>query len=493
MAHLEWNHELQDFYIPKTVHTIEPQAFRGLYNLRSYSIDIDNVNYITLDGVLFTHDGSILIAYPSGSQQEVYTIPNEVKKIEADAFRNVWALKEIGFEEGSILEHIGAYAFNNSQIKQLTLPEGIKYIDYYAFAWNHNLMRVTIPRNTLKIDYYAFYGGNPGMLIFVKDDSQPLGWHSEWNIDRKTVYFGDIEIVVQDGYEFIIKNSEAMLVETNISTLNEFLEIPSTVSFNNENIPVTSIASGVFSNHYEIEIISIPKSIKHIGSRAFADSYNLREIRFAPDALLEVIGHGAFRNTGLISVVIPASVKTIEEEAFSNIYALRELTFEENSQLTAIKRYSFAWNYQLNNFTIPNNVEHIESSAFSGSTNLSEFIVSPDHSLFTTVDGTLYSKDMTRLIAYPSGKPKDKLLIPSSVITIERDAFRNARSLRSVEFLADSQLTTIGREAFANSGIRNISLPSGLLYIQDYAFAWNYNLGIIFIPDTVTQMDYGVF
>lgn len=48
-----------------------------------------------------------------------------------------------------------------------------------------------------------------------------------------------------------------------------------------------------------------------------------------------------------------------------------------------------------------------------------EFIVSEDNKYYTSVNGVLYNKDMTVLVAYPSGREKIDFIVPSTVKSIE--------------------------------------------------------------------------
>ena len=64
---------------------------------------------------------------------------------------------------------------------------------------------------------------------------------------------------------------------------------------------------------------------------------------------------------------------------------------------------------------------------------------------------------------------------------------------RKVNFASNSQLTTIGREAFANTGLIEIVIPDQVIHIQPYAFAWNHQLAFVFIPRSVTQIEYDAF
>ena len=92
--------------------------FCGCSALESIEVDEENPSMKSVDGVLFSKDGTRLYCYPIGKQQKVYTIPDAV-------------------------EWIGASAFEGSQnLTTLTIPSGVTYIGECAFADCNNFTDV---------------------------------------------------------------------------------------------------------------------------------------------------------------------------------------------------------------------------------------------------------------------------------------------------------------------------------------------------------------
>lgn len=58
--------------------------------------------------------------------------------------------------------------------------------------------------------------------------------------------------------------------------------------------------------------------------------------------------------------------------------------------------------------------------------NLQEFAVEKDNLYYAVRNGILYNKDVTKLLLYPQGKRLKRYIIPSSVVEIEMDCFKNA-------------------------------------------------------------------
>lgn len=83
--------------------------------------------------------------------------------------------------------------------------------------------------------------------------------------------------------------------------------------------------------------------------------------------------------------------------------------------------------------------------------------------------------------------------IPDSVRTIGNDTFYDNRSLTSLTFGENSQLTYFGAEAFTKTGlIEHFEIPRGVTSITAAAFQYA-KLKSITIPDTVTSIGFAAF
>jgi len=199
--------------------------------------------------------------------------------------------------------------------------------------------------------------------------------------------------------------------------------------------------------------------------------------------------------------------------------------------------------------SIPATTTTISYFAFSPSNNrnLVEYVVDPNNPNYSSLDGVLYNKDKTKLIAYPYGKNELTFTVPSSVTQIDYYAFNcltfvqtvnvganptsldyafdtngcNRTVLREivvdsnnsnyssldgvffnklqtillfyprkktdVSYVVPNTVTTIRSTAIGdNANLTSITLPNGLRTIGQYAFQSS-KLTSIFIPDSVTS------
>ena len=532
-----WLWQLTSFTIPSQVNFISPKALTGNGNLAS--IDVENNPYFSSSsGVLFNNTGTRLIAYPTGNQNPAYTVPESVVVIEESAFEGARFLQSLTFA-GNNLTQIGRQAFSNSSIRTLTLPDGVLEIRDYAFSWNYNLVIVSIPDSVEYLGYDLFNGTNDSLIVFVEAETIPATWGQYWNQNnRKVILNSYVQAHSEGGIEYIISNDEAMVFGVSHGTNNTQISIPSTVTYEGNIIPVTSIASSAFSYNRYLQSITIPGSVELIGASAFSNNYHLTSVTFSENSGLIEIGKRAFENTsitsftlpqsveliddfafasnyalqtldlssglkltkigqfafawtGIQSVTIPSGVTIIDDYAFHNAYGLSSLSFAEGSQLQTIGQSSFAWIYNLTTIEIPAHVSLIKESAFRGTSSLISYTVDPLNTHFSSQDGVLFNHNKTRLIAYPSAKNDSSYTMPNNVTVIESDAFTNAYYLQ--EITLSNALTTIRRNAFTYTSLSRITLPSSLIRIEDYAFFGNWLLREVVIPESVTHVGFHSF
>lgn len=212
--------------------------------------------------------------------------------------------------------------------------------------------------------------------------------------------------------------------------------------------------------------------VKVIGDSAFNSMSLLSNVQFP--STLETIGESAFLSTGLGgTITFPKTLQTIGKTAFSYLTGnLEKVTFEKDSEIKIIGENAFANNSFLSSVELPEGLEEIRDGAF-GSCNsiksltlpstvsiigndsfmnmngLQEINISENNKNFCSVDGNVYSKDMTRLIRYCYKNDVFEFTIPNTVVSIADYAFSVFNSFIPLTKLnINDGLTYIGRDAF---------------------------------------------
>lgn len=167
----ENNKKLRRIYIPASVETFEKHAFYGCESLEEINIEEGNKSYYSIDGVLFSRDGTIL-HYPQNKKDFSFTIPNTIKKIGAYAFYKNKNLKQLVLGEN--IHEIGYRAFTSSHIESINVPANVKRIEKDVFLYTA-IKELYIPKSIQYIEMNSGTAGNinpfKDMLILVDKDS----------------------------------------------------------------------------------------------------------------------------------------------------------------------------------------------------------------------------------------------------------------------------------------------------------------------------------
>lgn len=204
---------------------------------------------------------------------------------------------------------------------------------------------------------------------------------------------------------------------------------------------------------------SVPSSVKHIGENAFNFVVFLENL-VLNEGLVD-IGIYAFKNSmSLKTVSIPSTVTNIHNSAFYECNALEFIDVDDNNAYYSndengilfnkdkTKLYKFPACCPLESYVIPDSVEQVVFEwygptlrAFDNFKYLKEITVpasmsmlskygfsdfekiyaSPNHPLYKSVDGVLYSKDGTEIVRYPGASKVTCFRYPDEVISKEYD------------------------------------------------------------------------
>ena len=141
----------------------------------------------------------------------------------------------------------------------------------------------------------------------------------------------------------------------------------------------------------------------------------------------------------------------------------------------------------ITSIVIPDSVISIDRFAFSDCTSLAEITVSPDNKNYSSVDGVLLNKDGSELIVYPKGNGRSAYTVPDGVTSISGSAFSGCTSL--AEIVIPDSVTSIGGYAFSGcTSLSKVKLSNNLRIIQERTFYDCTSLAEIVIPDSVTEI-----
>ena len=148
----------------------------------------------------------------------------------------------------------------------------------------------------------------------------------------------------------------------------------------------------------------------------------------------------------------------------------------------------------LKTITIGKNVKTISYRAFCGTVrNLTAYVVDEENPYFCSVDGVIFNKEKTVLVAYPNMRANTEYVIPDGVTTVASCAFFMCDHLTKVTFPS----TVVKVEDFGFfkcGGLEYIELNEGLKEVGANGFSFTESLLELHLPSTLEKIgDYGFY
>jgi len=367
---------LTNITLPDSVASIGANPFRDCARLTEINVSPSHPKLSVIDGVLFDHDEQKLICYPGALTADDYAIPQGIRSIGDYAFAYSSSLRSVTIPDS--LTSIGNAAFYCSKkLSSVTIPEGVTSIGNEAFFSCDSLTSIIIPEGVTSIGYYAFYSCDSLTSIIIPEGVTSIGHYAFSSCNSLT------SITLPDSLTSIgndaFCNCDALTsitIPDSVTSVgaNPFRECTRLTEINvSPNHPKLSVIDGVLFDHDEQRLIcypyafkaadyTIPQGIRSIGDYAFADSSSLRSVTI-PDSVTS-IGSNAFYSCGtLTSVTIPDSVTSIGSNAFYFCEALTSVTIPDS--VTSIGTWAFSSCPALTSVTVLDGVTKIGMYAFS--------------------------------------------------------------------------------------------------------------------------------
>ena len=384
-------YSLEHVFIPASVRKIGPGAFNGCRRLSRLDIQSGS-KFEFKDGILFDKEDRVVLFALPGIERAVF--PEAVREIGQDAFARCERLEEASIPEG--VTKIGRSAFLGCKsLSVLRLPASLENMEDSAISGCPALERIEIPA-----------GGR-------------------YSVSGNTL--------LGDGGRTIVRGFGRV----------EEIRVPD---------GITRIAPNAFSSSAALKKAFVPDTVSDIGYSAFSYCPELVELRLPAKALKcgsEIAGHCPklrklvmpegvedlhFTYWGckaLTELNIPKSVKIVGQQSIQDCDGLTEIVFPEG--VREFRGNGIVMDCRnLRRIVLPSTLESIKGwNVFGKNPRLESIEVSSDNRFFTSVDGVLFSKDMTRLVQCPGGRT-GVYEIPGTVSEIGPYAFSGCRDLTEI-------------------------------------------------------------
>ena len=373
-----------------------------------------------------------------------------------DGTYEVVGLRDAYVTEGEIPAYLNGKAvtsikeqafYQNTRIEKIAFSDTIKTVGYESFAGCTKLKSLRMSSGIEDIGTSAFF------------DCPAL----EYNVYENISYLGN----ESNPYVALITTKDFMATECVIN--------PNTRLISSSAFAVSMISK-----------VTIPQSVKYLCFSAFSDCYLLSSITFEGDGLvsigeysfalcssltkielpngLETIKEGAFKFTGISSLVLPSTVKSIGKESFMGCSSLRFITLSDNLQMIG-----------------ENVFDGINSNVSLNKKNAIGYIGSPSNPY---------------MLAYRKVNATAQEA-PTPFVIEEGTKFIHSRALNNcdvTEVILPNSVVFIGSRAYNECGnLSKVVLGEGVLYIGASAFANCDDLHYFTIQSPVREMGAWIF
>ena len=473
---------LTSITIPSSVTSIGNLAFKNCTSLTSINVDSANSKYASINGVLFNKSKTELICYPAGNSATLYEIPSSVMSIGDYAFYSCKNLTSITIPNS--VKSIGRYAFSHcTSLTSITIPNSVTSIEYGAFYYCTSLTSITISNSVTSIENNAFSDCTCLKNITLPDSLTSIGGSAFYN----TAWYnsqpdGDVYIgKLYYKHKGDMQDNTSIKINDGTKAIAEqaFSHCTSLTSVTIPN-SVTNIGGGAFSNCTGLTSITIPNSVTSIGDRAFEDCTHLTQINWNAENIDDFkINNEVFHNAGTsgtgINLIFGDSVKRIPAYMF-----FHNRTY--NYDIVKIK-----------SVTIGCNVKSIGERAFDDCNEFTSVYIYDLASWCTIAFGSATSNPLIHAKElYINGNLTTNITIPSSVTSIGDYAFYSCKNLTSITI--PNSVTNIGSGVFGDcTGLTSITIPNSVTSIGNSAFSGCTKLTSVTIPNSVTNIGGGAF
>jgi len=490
--------DISNFNLPLKVTTIGDNVFENCSKLThvdmSQNCDLTSVSDFAFNNCIkltrFAVSENVTHIGKSAFEGDICL--NDIKLAPVDKLENIsWKLKTIGEK-----------AFKDCiDLSIVKLPDSVTEIEIGAFE------------NCSKIERFVI-NLNPAELVTIRADAfKGLTLLKEFTIPYKLTYVGNNAFSECSALENITINSGHLLKTDNVGeifkgipkisqfkyltlgdnittiTKNAFKDCSNIIDISISNaVNIDNLGEGAFQNCENIKTFFMPRRVTILKNNLFKGCTKLQNINFGSPDNIQKIEDNVFQNCNISQFTLFKTLTSIGDNILGGNNNLDNITLNSNGlvklvdnlsqlirtdsikyvtlgeEITEMKSTLFdEIKSTLEKVVFGENIKKIQDNQFFSCTNLEEFKFNPN-----SIDA--YKLEYIGKNAFKNTKIAKIENIPKSIKEISEGAFDNCSHLNTVTFKENSELSTIGANAFKGCDISNIEIPENVSFMGDNIF-----------------------
>ena len=355
---------------------------------------------------------------------------------------------------------------------------------------NNTVKFVTLPRQTSKIGKNAFANCSGLVGVSMSDFVTSIG-ESAFKSDSALTNFRaptSLQTLSQTAFSGCtslskVKNLDATSITeipnecfAGCSKLEEIV-LPANISkirlgafagsglktINLEDTKLEELGSSAFKSCSALTQVTVPSTLKTMGQAVFMFS-GITEVKNFAGTSVSKIESTAFYSSKLIQIEFPESLVSIDNSAFASCSELTRVGGLQNTKVTQIEDSAFSGCSKLKNVIFPQTLLTLGGSAYSGCSALTSVTF---NSNLKTIGGNAFEgcSSLSQLTGFENTvvssiganafKGCSSLVdvsLPNAIQTVGENAFANCSGLATINFINDSNLSTLSVAANSFTG-----------------------------------------
>ena len=458
---------INNYYLPITTTKLKLSTNLEHFDIQSHSYD--KVELIIPENSKLKNFGCDM--YAEWIKNEIMFIPKDAQFCPNTFSGNLSIKGFVVHQDNPYYKDLNGVVFSNDYSELIfypsgkvdevyTIPSHVKSIGYQAFLQQHYLKTLTIDETVEDIGDYAF-----GYSRIEDINISPL------------------TTITDLGYKSF----------THMMNLKTFT-IPDSI---------TSLTGTFYESGIQSIVFGEESQLTSIGNDTFGMTRFLKSLALPKN--LETLNQSPFTNSAIEDLIIQSDLIDIDPNVFNGFIELKSIAFTVSQSNLSYENHVLTMNEgkeiifylpainEAATLYIDQYVEIIHyNQAINRNLNLDRIEADPMNTHFKSVNGVLFSYDLSQLLLYPYtstyvsyqipegtielvngfGRTINlkELIIPESLEILPKYAFY-ASSIESIIFAGESKLEVIPEYALSYAAIQSITIPKSVLIIDRYAFS----------------------